>query len=59
MKEPKMSDVCANCRMRYGRHQLLGDWCPQRGKPAGEYATTRWKRREPLPQPHTSGEKNG
>lgn len=27
----QMKVVCANCRMRYGRHQLVGNSCPKRG----------------------------
>lgn len=47
MVEPKMTDVCANCGMRYGRHQLIGNSCPKRGQRWSYQATTFKKKRRP------------
>lgn len=39
----QMKVVCANCRMRYGRHQLVGDSCPKRGKADRDFQASMFK----------------
>lgn len=54
-QDPKMNVICANCGMRYGRHQLIGDSCPKRGK-IREYKESRFKPKSK--RPSAAGERD-